>query len=362
MAIVTSLCVDTAGTPASVYPQLLDVGVQERRRLYWQCTVVFFATSVRCNPGVTHLFYTNDEAPACWGGIDYRAFLEQLGVQTRLLPFEEFCPPPAFGTEFRNAFYKLEVLREMARPEAEDGSILLDSDCVWTRPAPALLALLRQPGTLLLLDAEPDTGPDTKVHGLSRRDIGNLYRQLDPTYPVAVPHHYGGELLGGSRPRLAEVAAALEVFWKLVLRSHPTAAPRFASGRSLFDGDEYLTSFVYNRLERPGVDASPFIRRIWTSYRKTNVRPTDLQLPIWHLPNEKNQGLPILCQRVLNPHSAFWSTPTTDLATYLGRFLGIPQPLWHPQRLLIMARKLPRLLVLLRRQLSPPARVALSPG
>ncbi|AII50657.1 hypothetical protein [Hymenobacter sp. APR13] len=362
MAIVTSLCVDTAGIPASVYPQLLDVGAHERRRVYWQCTVVFFATSVRCNPGVTHLFYTNDEAPAYWEGTDYRAFLLKLGVQIRPLAFEEFCPPPAFGTEFRNAFYKLEVLRELARPEAEAGSILLDSDCVWTRPVPALLELLRQPDTLLLLDAEPDTGPDTKVHGLSRRDIGHLYRQLDPAYPVAVPRHYGGELLGGSRQRLAEVAAELQAFWTMVLRDYPTAAPRFASGRSLFDGDEYLTSFVYNRLVRPGTDASPFIRRIWTSYRKTDVRATDIQLPIWHLPNEKNQGLPILCRRVLDLHSAFWHTAPTELAAYLGRFLGVPRPLWHPQRLLILARKLPRVLVVLRRLLSPQPRLTLSPG
>lgn len=360
MAIVTSLCVDAADAPASVYPQLLDVGAQERRRVYWQCAMVFFATSVRCNPGVQHLFYTNDEAPACWGGIDYRAFLNQVGVQTRQLPFKDFCPPPAFGTEFRNAFYKLEVLRELARPEAEEGSLLLDSDCVWTRPTPALLELLRQPGTLLLLDAEPEAGPDTKVHGLSRRDIGNLYRHLDPTYPVDVPRHYGGELLGGSRQRLAEVATELQAFWEAVMRDYPTAAPRFASGRSLFDGDEYLTSFVYNRLAQPGIDASPFIRRIWTSFRKTDVRATDAQLPIWHLPNEKNQGLPILCRRVLDPNSAFWHLPLSELAAYLGRFLGIPRPLWHPQRLLILARKLPRLLVLLRRKLLPAPRLALS--
>ena len=361
MAIVTSLCVDTAGAPASVYPQLLDVGAEQRRRVYWQCTVVFFATSVRCNPGVKHLFYTNDEASASWDGIDYRAFLAGLGVQTQYLPFVEFCPPPHFGTEFRNAFYKLEVLRELARPEADEASLLLDSDCVWARPAPALLQLLRRPETLLLLDAEPEAGPDTKVHGLSRRGIGNLYRQLDPAYPVAIPHHYGGEILGGSRQRLAEVDQLLRALWHTVLQKYPSTPPRFESGRSLFDGDEYLTSFVYNRLATPGVDASPFIRRIWTSYRNTNVRPTDLGLPIWHLPNEKNQGLPLLCRRVLNPASTFWRTQPTELAQYLGQFLGIPRPLWQPQRLLVLATKLPRLLVLARRFLTTRS-LPLSPG
>ena len=51
MDIVTSLCVDDTTTPDSLYPQLLDVSASKRRRIYWQCTAVFFATSVRWQSG-----------------------------------------------------------------------------------------------------------------------------------------------------------------------------------------------------------------------------------------------------------------------------------------------------------------------
>lgn len=269
------------------------------------------------------------------------------------LPFVEFNPPRAFATEFRNAFYKLEVLRELARPDAPAASLLLDSDCVWTRPAPELWAQLQRPDALLLLDAEPESAPDTVIHGLSRRDIGDLYRTLDPAYPVAAPVHFGGEIIGGSRARLAEVLAGLRALWAQALRDFPAAPPRFRSGRALFDGDEYLTSFVCNRL--PWTDASPYIRRLWTSYRNINVRPADVRLPLWHLPNEKTQGLPVLCRRVLNPDSAFWRLAPTALAGYLGRYLGVPRAVWQPRRLLTLATKLPRLLVLARRLVRPAA-------
>jgi hypothetical protein len=208
-----------------------------------------------------------------------------------------------------------------------------------------------QSDVLLLLDAEPESLPDTKIHGLSRRDMGDLYRELDPEYPVAVPIHFGGEIIGGSRERLAEVADQLSAFWKKIVREYPTSPPRFRSNRNIFDGDEYMTSFVCNRLPRPWTDASPFIRRIWTTYQNTNVRAADVHLSIWHLPNEKMQGLPILCQKVVKRDSRFWRIQPEALAEYLGSYLGVPHPIWRPRRLLILATKLPRLLLIVKRLL-----------
>jgi hypothetical protein len=350
MNIVTSLCVDDSDTPNSLYPQLLDVSASKRRQVYWQCTAVFFATSVRCNPTAHHILYTNDQGDATWAGVDFRQFLNTLGVEIKTLAFESFRPPAHFVTEFRNAFYKLDVLRSLSQPEAGPYSLLLDSDCVWTRPAPALTRVV-QSDTLLLLDAEPDSLPDTKIHGLSRRDMGNLYKELDPTYPVAVPIHFGGEIIGGSRQRLAEVVEQLDATWKQVVRDYPVSPPTFRSNRNIFDGDEYVTSFVYNRLPTPWSDASPYIRRIWTSYRNTNVRHSDTLLPLWHLPNEKTQGLPVLSCKVVDRSSQFWKLPPEALANYLGNYLGIPHPIWRIQRLLTLATKLPRLLVIAKRLL-----------
>ena len=185
--------------------------------------------------------------------------------------------------------------------------------------------------------------------------MGDLYRELDPEYPVAVPLHFGGEIIGGSRERSAEVANQLTATWQQIVREYPSAPPRFRNKRNIFDGDEYMTSFVCNRLPRPWTNASPFIRRIWTTYQNTNVRATDARLTLWHLPNEKTQGIPVLSRLVVKPSLQFWKLPPTDLADHLGSYLGVPHPVWRPRRLLTLATKLPRLLLIAKRLLFRPA-------
>lgn len=347
MNIVTSLCVDEDGQEASRYAQLLDMQAEQRRRVYWQCVVVFFASSVRCNPGARHLFFTNDQAPAGWRGLDYRAFLARIGVEIRLLPFTSFVPPPGFSTDFRNGFYKLEVLQALADPALGPSSVLFDSDCVWTRPVPELARRLETSNQLLLLDVQAGSTPDDQVAGLSRRAIGALYREIYPGYPAAVPTFFGGEVVGGSQATLAALLADLQATWQHLQRAYPAAPPRFSTQESIYDGDEYVMNLVYNRRPWPWLDASPYLRRIWTSHRYTNVLPTDAALPLWHLPSEKLQGLPVLCRQALNPASDFWRVPLAGFGTYLGRYLGLTA--WAPQRLLALSTKLPRAWVLVKR-------------
>jgi hypothetical protein len=349
MNIVTSLCVDDARHPASYYDQLQDVNADGRRRTYWQCVMVLFGSSVRCNPGARHILYTNDRASTRWQGIDYQQRLRDMGVEVRQLPFDHFQPPAGASRKFRNGFYKLEVMRELARPDAGDTSLLLDSDCVWSRPDAELERTLNS-GRLLLFDIS--SAPDTKIIDLSRRDMGQLYREIFPDYPTETPLHFGGELVGGSRACFAELLRELETVWQRILTQYPTEPPRFCNGESVFDNDEYVTTLAYNRLPGGWTDASPFIRRIWTAFRYSDVRPTDLQLPIWHLPGEKLQGLAALSRQVLQPRSRFWLVPLPELGRYLGRYLGVPHNPWQPQRLLALAHRLPTALQLTRRLLT----------
>lgn len=359
MDIVTSLCVDDSRHPASYYDQLQDVNADQRRRVYWQCVTVFFATSTRCNPTAGHVLYTNDKAHTTWHGTDCREFLRGLGVQIRELEFEQYQPPANFSGKFRNGFYKLEVMRELASPQAADCSLLLDSDCVWTRSSPELEAAVGS-GSLLLYDISP--GPDDKIFGLSRRDMGDLYRQLFPQFPAEAPQYYGGELVGGTRARFGELIATIDQQWHHIVSTYTQQPPRFCNQESLFDGDEYVTIMAYNSLPRPKLDAQPFIRRMWTAYRYSDVRDSDLALPIWHMPSEKLQGIPVLTRLVLNPRSSFWRVPQAELGHYLGRYLGVPHSLLNPQRLLSLASKLPTAWRLAKRMLTPKKNLVLTPS
>jgi len=351
---VTSLCVDDVATPRSLYPQLRNVSANKRRQVYWQCTAVFFTISVRCNPEARHLLYTNDDKATIWDGIDFCVFLIDLGINIKLLPFKLFRPLEHFLTEFRNAFYKLNAFFALSQPEAGPHSLLLNSDCVWTRPSPTLTQSI-QSESLLLLDAEPESLPDIKICSLNWRDIGDLYRELDLTYLVEAeaPLHFGGEIIGGSRVHLSEVAEQLRDAWEQIVKTYSLAPLRFCNQRNIFDGDECMTSFVCNHMPRLWTDASPFIRHVWTSYQNKNVRFTDVQLPLWHLPNEKIQGLPVLSRRVVDQNSHYWKLPLEALAGYLGSYLRVLHPVWRLRRLLTLATKLPRLLLITKCLLQP---------
>ncbi|GAB3287282.1 hypothetical protein [Hymenobacter tenuis] len=359
MDIVTSLCVDDARHPASYYDQLQDVTANQRRRVYWQCAMVFFATSTRCNPTAGHVLYTNDKGPTVWHGTDYREFLRGLGVRIQEMEFEQYQPPANFSGKFRNGFYKLEVMSALSGPQAADCSLLLDSDCVWTRNSAELEAAVGS-GSLLLYDMS--SGPDDKIFGLSRRDMGDLYRQLFPDFPETAPYYYGGELVGGTRGCFRELIATIAQQWNHIISTYKQQPPRFCNQESIFDNDEYITIPAYNSLPRPKLNAQPFIRRMWTAYRYSDVRDSDLDLPIWHMPSEKLQGIPVLDKLVVTPGSSFWRVPQPELAHYLGRYLGVPHSLLNPQRLLSLASKLPTAWRLAKRLLTPKKDLVLTPS
>lgn len=140
----------------------------------------------------------------------------------------------------------------------------------------------------MLLDAEPDPLPNTKIYGLSQRDMGNLYRELDPTYLVKAPLHFCGEIFGGNKAclsELSEIVKQLRDAWEQIVTSCALALPHFRNQCNIFDGDEYISIFVCNRSPRPWTNASSFIHRIWTSYQNINFRLINSY--IQHLPNKR---------------------------------------------------------------------------
>ncbi len=49
--------------------------------------------------------------------------------------------------------------------------------------------------------------------------------------------------------------------------------------------------------------ANRFIRRMWTTFRRNNLAPSDRWLTIWHLPAEKRTGFADVFRRIVaNPY------------------------------------------------------------
>lgn len=339
MNIVTSICVDEDEKDLDViYPATLGASGDQRKIIYWKCVAVFFATSVRCNPTAKHILYTNDRHPVIIKGADLKVFLTGLGVDIRYVPFKHFKPPVGYSKIFKNAFYKLDVMRELGMEEENEYSILLDSDCVWTKHNSNIVDLFKS-GEVLLYDMYQSYKNPTKGKFYEVRvKLGKLYKEVNPNYPKMEPTQFGGEFVGALNKNFKVMADLIHEAFILILASFKDPDLKLDDGRRLFDGMEFLTSYVYNSMPLKYFNAKDFISRIWTSLKFSNATPEDRRLTVWHMPSEKTQGFPLLYDKIVNKNSKFWNVPVEEFSTYLGGYLGVPKQ-YTSQRYLMLFKK-----------------------
>ncbi|MCH6257172.1 hypothetical protein MLD52_11490 [Puniceicoccaceae bacterium K14] len=329
MNIVTSVCVDVDEEGKSNhYPALK--GIDDKRIVYWRCCITFCMTSIKFNPNESHLVYTNDknmEDLAIHGHGVIDMFLK-LGIELVYLPFEKFDPKEC-SKRFRNAFYKHEVICDLAN--LDEPSILLDSDCIWTKSGEDIFKKIDNDKCLLLQDTyQRGSRPKIKSpHNLSMEDMGKLYDRIPVMKSQAeYPVWYGGELIGGSASHLKIVSDSMYEVFNYCMDQERTKknSMTFDNGDSVFDNDEYISSYVYNSLIGISIHDTrrSFTKRIWTLPDIFNFRRKDLNLAIWHLPGEKESGLRELFHELIDPKSIFWES-TEPSAKFLGKFFNIPR-------------------------------------
>lgn len=325
--IVTSICVDTDTKDSQInYPNSGDfLSSNAKRKIYWKLVTTFCASSIRCNPQEQHYVYTNDLEKVIVKNIDIKQFLDKLGVKIVYLPFEEFLPPDRYCSIFKNAYYKLDVLAALSRDEASS-SILLDSDCLWNRHDNSLFKVINSDSILLRDTFEMKDAHTQGKYNLSMADMGKVFQKIDPDYPCLYPIWYGGEIIGGQGKKLKVIAEQLRSLLKKV--SQPKfdhSSLTLPNGKTFFDGMEYCTSFVYNQGLVEVYDAKKYLKRIWTLEQYNNVKTSDLQIPIWHLPAEKRAGLSLLFNKAINLKSKFWQISLDDFPYFLGEYVGVPE-------------------------------------
>ena len=306
------------GGEESVYPQ---VGGRSSspwfHAVYWRCVVDFFGASARVNPGARHRLYTNEPGVPDVDGFDAGALLRRLGVETVVLPYASRPPAGYFGA-WANQFYVLDVAAHLAETLPADDAVglILDSDCVFTRPAGPLVEAARRHGALTF-DAR--IGPDEEQNGLTPRQMGRIYAELGGPPDGPVPTYVGGEIVAATRATLAAITAEAQALWPEMRRRHRAGLPKF-------NEEAHLLSFVYHRLGLPVGTADPFVDRIYTWFTASTVRPGHQDLMIWHLPNEKKLGLRRLFRAVRDERSWFWALDPGDAwRRRLGRTLGVPR-------------------------------------
>lgn len=325
--IAATICVDTAESDDGVeYPLMGNVTADERRIFYWRMALVLMVTSRQCNPNQGHVLITNDQAPVLYDGLDLRAYLAEQGVQILYRPFTQFRMPKGVSTRFANAFYKLEshaVLAGLDKP-----SILLDTDVVWARRIPAFEEKLAA-GTPLFYDtyqrsAEPDS---RKYAATSMRDFGNMFRDIDATYPNPLPVALGGEVAAGSPQVFAELNADLLQIFRTVMDrvQNGPPLPGGESSRHFLNTEDVMLSMAVCR--RTDVEwINPWLKRIYNLGYLNNLKAGDEQrLAIWHLPGEKQRGLSNLYAFITERDPRFWQASEEDRARFIGAVVGVPR-------------------------------------
>lgn len=322
--ISTFVCVDTDPSDAMVsYPLLGWLGPEERRQVYWRLAFASMATSRRVNPHVRHIVFTNDENPLLLDGTDIRFRLKALGVEVSFLPFSTFKLPQGMSLRFANAFYRFQVLEELGNRHL--ASLVMDADCLWVRMDPELERAITG-GLLLVFDVyERSARPfSARPHGISMKDMGETFRVVEPEFPVSFPVWLGTEVIAGTAPIFVEVTRhahqLVDHYSYLYRRGMPM--PVFPNGTGFFNSDEFLFSLIANKWGSVEY-LNPFLKRFYALPYLDNTRPGDDQFTLWHLPSEKNTGLMLVYEEVLNPDSMFHSLHREDLPAFLSGLVGV---------------------------------------
>lgn len=307
----------------SLYPQVVGQGPPSSARfqaVYWRCVAVFFASAARWASGARLVLFTNVDGVPVVDGRDLGAHLDRLGVEVVRLPYT-FRPPEGYYGAWRNQFYVFDAVRWLtAEVDADAVGMLLDSDCVWARPAGRMAAMARRHGALTYDLGLPE---DRDQNGLTPAAMGALYADLAPALggaaPEAAPPYVGGELVAATGAVLREIDGRLDALWAEMLRRH-------AAGLPTFNEEAQALSFLYHALGVPYGTANPYLRRIWTTLLQgDDARAPDLDLTVWHVPGEKRYGLRRLSGEALDPSSPFWTLDGDAWRAWAGGALGLPR-------------------------------------
>ncbi|MGI4750523.1 MAG: hypothetical protein ACRYFB_07815 [Janthinobacterium lividum] len=316
--ICTWLCADKKGEE-SVFFQTGELSSsQKHQNIYWRCILLFYVTSKRFNKQEKHLLFTNVKQLPNVDGKSVANVLHELDVEVIYTDFKYKTPSNYFGS-FQNQFYEFSILEHIAQNDRnlQDNYLIVDSDCIFIKPIQRLFDAAGPQG---FISFEDPVKPDYVINGLSRNDLKTIYQELLETEIPEIPSYHLGEFLLCSVENIRKIYADFEILW-------PQLLERNEKGLMKFNEEAHTLSYLYFKNGfRASTDTS-FMRRIWTNpvfYRE--IRSSDRNLIIWHLPAEKIFGIYTLYNLFFHKLTNYgFQIPNQQFVSIVEKAVSVPR-------------------------------------
>ena len=277
--------------------------------------MVFFTISTHLNKSEKHLFFTNVKELPTIDDIDVKSILSKQEVEIIYTDFKYKTPTGYYGS-WRNQFYEFSILEHISNYYSDaDNFLILDSDCVFTRPFNEIFTEAdRNNGFLSYIN---EYAPEHNINGLTRLQMKSIYEELLDKKELAVPEYHAGEFFLSSGANVRKIFESFLDLW-------PQLIKRNTEGLIKFNEEAQTLSYLYFQNNLIGGGANKFIKRMWTNpviYR--NIENKDVELTIWHLPSEKTLGLERI-YRIFKKSSFNLELIEESLLSFLKKELGIP--------------------------------------
>ncbi|WP_299435375.1 hypothetical protein [uncultured Maribacter sp.] len=253
----------------------------EFQSVYWRCIVLFFESSLRYHKNENHVLFTNTKNLPVVDGLDLNMFFSNNNIEVISLKNKYPLPNDYYG-QFRNQYFEFTIIDHFSdRINDEDTFLLLDSDCVFTKPLYSAFDKLQKESAMTYI---VDYEEDYEIHGVT----GNNMKEIFSDFGVKLdknPYYSGGEVLFAKGKFIKNVAKDFPILFKNMLDRH-------ASNAIKFNEEAHVLSYYYYKHEALLGGMDSYIKRIWTNKNYfRNVEKSDKDLAIWHVPNEKKTGI-----------------------------------------------------------------------
>ena len=316
--LATWICIDNSEN-ASYFPSSkgssADVSIQS---IYWRCVAVSMYTARKFNPELRLVVFSNVSNYPVIDDVDYEQLFKKLNIEFYTTPFG-FQTPKGYYGNWSNQFYEFSILEFISDHPAfnnEDAFILIDSDCVITKGmSDIFLQVVKNECITYAMDAYNTT---YKINGISRTDMKAIFENLQGTKIDFVPSYHAGEFLGAT---IAAVKKIMNIFyptWQMLLDYHKNNLPRLHE-------EAHVLSYLYYKGGYKGGQANAYVKRLWTdpsSFR--NVKESDENYMIWHLPSEKRFGFQKMFQFLKQTDFNVNTYPAEQLKQYLQKTFQVP--------------------------------------